>query len=40
MEELQLKYVEIVFDKQTPQSVGTEINILSKIDSRVRRVRI
>lgn len=32
MEELQLKYVEIIFDKQTPQSVGTEINISSKID--------
>ena len=35
MEELQLKYVEINFDKQTPQSVGTEINILSKIDSQI-----
>jgi len=33
MEELQLKYVEIIFDKQTPQNIGTEINILSKIDS-------
>ena len=35
MEELQLKYVEIFFDKQTPQNIGTEINILSKIDSQV-----
>ena len=35
MEELQLKYVEIVFDKQTPQHVGVEINILSKIDSQM-----
>jgi hypothetical protein len=35
MEELQLKYLEIVFDKQTPQNVGIEINILSKIDSQV-----
>ena len=35
MEELQLKYVEIIFDKQTPQSVGTEINISSKIDSQI-----
>jgi hypothetical protein len=32
MEELQLKYIEIVFDKQTPQNVGTEINISGKID--------
>ncbi|AWK50606.1 triple tyrosine motif-containing protein [Clostridium beijerinckii] len=35
MEELQLKYVEIIFDKQMPQNVGTEINILSKIDSQI-----
>ena len=35
MEELQLKYVEIIFDKQTPQNVGTEINILSKVDSQI-----
>ena len=35
MEELQLKYIEIFFDKQTPQNIGTEINILSKIDSQV-----
>jgi len=35
MEELQLKYLEIIFDKQTPQNVGDEINILSKIDSQV-----
>lgn len=35
MEELQLKYVEIIFDKQTPQRVGTEINILSKIDRQI-----
>ena len=35
MEELQLKYIEIFFDKQTPQNIGTEINILSKIDSKV-----
>lgn len=33
MEELQLKYVEMIFDKQTPQNVGTEISIFSKIDS-------
>lgn len=33
MDELQLKYVEIIFDKQTPQNVGAEINILSKIDT-------
>lgn len=32
MEELQFKYVEIVFDKPTPQGVGTEINISSEID--------
>jgi hypothetical protein len=35
MEELQLKYVEIVFDKQTPQNIGIEINISSKIDSKI-----
>lgn len=35
MEELQLKYIEIFFDKQTPQNIGTEINILSKIDRQV-----
>mgnify|MGYP001440920207 CR=1 FL=1 len=35
MEELQLKYVEIVFDKQAPQNIGTQISILSKIDNRV-----
>ena len=35
MEELQLKYVEIVFDKQTPQNVGIEINISSEIDSKI-----
>lgn len=33
MEELQLKYVEIIFDKQTPQNIGAEINISSKIDN-------
>lgn len=33
MEELQLKYVEIIFDKQTPQKIDTEINILSRIDN-------
>ena len=33
MEELQLKYVEIIFDKQTPQKIGTDINILSRIDN-------
>lgn len=31
MEELQLKYVEIVFDKKSPQKVGTEITISGKI---------
>ena len=35
MEELQSKYIEIFFDEQTPQNIGTEINILSKIDSKV-----
>lgn len=35
MEELQLKYVEIIFDKQTPQSVGSQINISSKVDSKI-----
>lgn len=35
MEELQLKYVEIAFDKETPQSIGTEINISTKIDRQV-----
>lgn len=35
MEELQLKYIEIIFEKQTPQRIGAEINILSKIDSKV-----
>ncbi|WP_160683916.1 triple tyrosine motif-containing protein [Clostridium sp. C2-6-12] len=35
MEELQLKYVEIAFDKERPQSVGTEINISTKIDRHV-----
>jgi len=35
MEELQLKYVEIEFDKQAPQNIGTEINISTKIDSQV-----
>lgn len=33
MEELQLKYVEIVFDKKSPQKVGAEINISGKIDN-------
>lgn len=31
MEELQLKYVEIIFDKEAPQNAHTEINILSKV---------
>ncbi len=35
MEELQLKYVEIAFDKQTPQNIETEINISTRIDSQV-----
>lgn len=35
MEDLKLKYVEIVFDKEKPQSVGTRINILGKIDSEI-----
>ncbi|MDR3596594.1 triple tyrosine motif-containing protein [Clostridium sp.] len=35
MEELQLKYVEIAFDKKSPQKVGTEINISGKIDNEV-----
>lgn len=34
MEELQLKYIEIMFDKQMPQNMGTEINIYGKIDDR------
>ena len=38
MEELQLKYIEIFFDKQTPQNIGTEINILSKVDSKVGKL--
>lgn len=38
MEELQLKYVEIVFDKEKPQYVGTEIHISSKIDSKVENL--
>lgn len=39
MEELQLKYLEIIFDKQTPQSVGIEINIsTSKIDSQMGKL--
>lgn len=35
MEDLKLKYVEIVFDKEKPQSVGTRINVLGKIDSEI-----
>lgn len=35
MGELQLKYVEIAFDKKSPQKVGTEINISGKIDNEV-----
>ena len=35
MEELQLKYVEITFDKKSPQNVDTEINISGKIDNNV-----
>jgi hypothetical protein len=35
MEELQLKYVEIAFDKEKPQNIGTEINISTKIDRQV-----
>jgi hypothetical protein len=35
MEELQLKYLEIVFNKQAPQNAGIEINISSKIDSKI-----
>lgn len=34
MEELQLKYVEIFFDRQPPQNIGTEITISSKIEDR------
>ena len=33
MEELQLKYVEIAFDKKAPQEVDTEINILGRIEN-------
>lgn len=38
MEELQLKYVEIAFDKQAPQKVGTEINISGKIDGEIENL--
>lgn len=38
MEELQLKYVEIAFDKQTPQKIGTEINISGKIDGEIENL--
>ena len=34
MEELQLKSVEITFDKQAPQDICTEVNIISKIYDR------
>lgn len=34
MQELQLKDVEISFDKEKPQNKGTEISILSKIDKK------
>lgn len=32
MENMQLKYVEVIFDKEKPQSMGTEIKIIGKID--------
>lgn len=35
IEELQLKYIEIVFDKEKPQKVGNEIKISSIIDKNV-----
>jgi hypothetical protein len=38
MEELQLKYVEIAFDKQAPQQVGTEISISGKIDGQIENL--
>lgn len=33
MGELQLKYIEIIFDKQSPQNIGSQIDILTKIES-------
>jgi len=35
MEDMQLKYVEVIFDKEKPQSVGTEIKIIGKIDENI-----
>ena len=33
MKGLQLKYMEIIFDKEQPQSVGTRIKIIAKAEN-------
>ena len=33
MKGLQLKYMEIIFDKEKPQSVGTDIKIIAKAEN-------
>ncbi len=35
MENMQLKYVEVMFDKETPQAIGTKINITGQVDEQV-----
>lgn len=35
MKGLQLKYMEIIFDKQKPQSVGTDIKIIAKAENNI-----
>lgn len=35
MEDMQLKYVEVIFDKEKPQIVNTEIKIIGKIDENI-----
>ena len=38
MEELQLKYVEIIFDKEKPQFVGTDIHISSEVEGNIENL--
>lgn len=38
MEDLQLKYVEIVFDKAKPQFTGTDIHISSKVEGNIENL--
>lgn len=38
MENMQLKYVEVIFDKEKPQAIGTEINIIGKLDKNINNL--